>query len=33
MCLALSVAYGVLGALLLRVFLRAARQRGTLALS
>jgi ABC-2 type transport system permease protein len=33
MCVGLSVAYGALGAVLLRVFLRAARQRGTLALT
>ena len=33
MCVALTVVYGALGALLLRVFLRSARRRGTLALS
>ena len=33
MCLVLTVAYGAFGALLLRVFLRSARRRGTLALS
>lgn len=33
MCLALSVAYGALGAALLRYFLRSARRRGTLALT
>jgi ABC-2 type transport system permease protein len=33
MCLALSVAYGTLGAVLLRVFLRSARRRATLALT
>ena len=33
MCLVLSVAYGTAGAVLLRVFLRSARRRGTLALT
>ena len=33
MCLVLTVAYGALGALLLRVFLGSARRRGTLALT
>lgn len=33
MCVALSVVYGALGALLLRYFLRSARRRGTLALT
>ena len=33
MCLALSVVYGVVGAALLRYFLRSARRRGTLALT
>jgi ABC-2 type transport system permease protein len=33
MCLVLTVVYGALGALLLRVFLGSARRRGTLALS
>ncbi len=33
MCVALTVVYGALGALLLRVFLRSALRRGTLALS
>jgi hypothetical protein len=33
MCVALSVAYGALGALLLRVFLLSARRRATLALT
>jgi H+/Cl- antiporter ClcA len=33
MCVVLSIVYGALGALLLRVFLRAARRRRTLALS
>ena len=33
MCLVLSIAYGIAGAALLRVFLRSARRRGTLALS
>jgi len=33
MCVALSVVYGALGALLLRIFLRSARNRGTLALT
>ena len=33
MCAALSIAYGALGALLLRVFLRSARRRGSLALT
>ena len=33
MCVALSVVYGALGALMLRVFLRSARRRATLALT
>jgi ABC-2 type transport system permease protein len=33
MCAVLSVVYGALGALLVRVFLRSARRRGTLALT
>jgi ABC-2 type transport system permease protein len=33
MCVVLSVAYGTAGAVLLRVFLRSARRRGTLALT